>query len=183
VVAADGVAEGDELLEVKFFSDPARTLLVGATLPVTIKEPSIGGVTDGPDVITGTTTNETFSGIPYDSSLRGRGTVDKLTGGGGDDLFVLGDADGTFYDDGNPGVQGTTDMAWITDFGAGDKIRLHGIPTYYQLSSARYGGFRGVQINALLPGSTPEPIGFVQSATLANLSLANLNQFTYAQIP
>jgi Ca2+-binding RTX toxin-like protein len=146
---------------------------------VTLKEPSVGVVTDGPDVITGTAANETISGIPSGSSLRGRGTVDKLTGGGGNDLFLLGDADGIFYDDGNASVQGTTDMAWITDFSAGDKIRLYGNSTYYQLTSARYAGLRGVQINALLPASTPEPIGFVQAATLTTLSLTNSAQFTY----
>jgi hypothetical protein len=179
VVATDGVPEGDEVLDVKFYSDPARTQLLGSTLPVTLKEPSVGVVTDGPDVITGTAANETISGIPSGSSLRGRGTVDKLTGGGGNDLFLLGDADGIFYDDGNASVQGTTDMAWITDFSAGDKIRLYGNSTYYQLTSARYAGLRGVQINALLPASTPEPIGFVQAATLTTLSLTNSAQFTY----
>jgi hypothetical protein len=107
------------------------------------------------------------------------GTVDKLTGGGGDDMFALGDANGVFYDDGNPTVQGTTDMAWITDFSVGDKIILHGSAADYQLSSVRYSGFRGVQINALMGGSLPEPIGFVQSATLANLNLVDSNQFTY----
>jgi hypothetical protein len=180
VVTADGVPEGDEVLEVKFFSNPARTQLVGSTQPVTIKEPSVGVVTDGPDIITGTAANETFSGIPTGSSLRGRGTVDKLTGGGGNDLFVLGDADGIFYDDGNSTVPGTNDMAWITDFSAGDKIRLYSDPTYYQLSTARYAGLRGVQINALPhASSTPEPIGFVQAATLTTLTLTNSAQFIY----
>jgi len=113
------------------------------------------------------------------STLRGRRTVDKLTGGGGDDIFALGDATGTYYNDGLPAVQGTTDMAWITDFSVGDKILLHGSAADYQLSSVRYSGFRGVQINALLNGSSPEAIGFVQSATLANLNLADSNQFTY----
>jgi hypothetical protein len=179
VLAADGVPEGDELLEVKFYSDSARTQLVGSTLPVMLKEPAVGVVTDGPDIITGTAANETISGIPTGSTQRGRGTVDKLTGGGGNDLFLLGDADGVFYDDGNATVQGTTDMAWITDFSAGDKIRLHGNSAYYQLSTARYAGFRGVQINALLPASSPEPIGFVQAATLTTLNLTDSTQFTY----
>ncbi|KEF41705.1 MAG: hypothetical protein ER33_10100 [Cyanobium sp. CACIAM 14] len=179
VIAADGVAEGDEVLGVKFFSDPARSQQLGSTLLVTLKEPSVGVVTDGPDIITGTTANDTISGIPTGSTLRGRGTVDKLTGGGGDDVFVLGDAAGVFYDDGNSSAQSTTDMAWITDFSAGDKILLHGISSDYQLSSVRYSGFRGVQINALLPGSNPEPIGFVQAATLATLNLSDPSQFIY----
>jgi hypothetical protein len=88
-----------------------------------------------------------------------------------------------FYDDGNATASQTKDMAWITDFSAGDKIILSGSPANYRLSSAFYSSLRGVLINALLPSSTPEPIGFVQSATLASLSLANLNQFTYLNAP
>jgi hypothetical protein len=182
-IAADGVVEGDEGLEVKFFSDSARSQQLGSTLLVTIKEPSVGVVTDGPDVITGTAAAETIRGVPTGSTLRGRGTVDKLTGGAGNDNFVLADTSGVFYDDGNPTVSGTKDMAWITDFSAGDKIILSGSAANYRLSSAFYSSFRGVLLNALLPASTPEPIGFVQSATLASLSLANLNQFTYLNAP
>ncbi len=178
-IAADGVFEGDEGLEVKFFSDPARTQQLGSTILVTIKEPSVGVVTDGPDVITGTAADETIRGVPTGSALRGQGTVDKLTGGAGNDNFVLADASGVFYDDGNPTVSETKDMAWITDFSAGDKIMLFGSAGNYQLTSARYSGFRGVQINALPPASTPEPIAFVQAATLATLNLSNPNQFTY----
>jgi hypothetical protein len=178
-IAADGVVEGDEGLAVKFFSDSARTQQLGSTLNVTIKEPSVGVVTDGPDLITGTAAAETIWGVPTGSTLRGRGTVDKLTGGAGNDNFVLADTSGVFYDDGNPTVSETKDMAWITDFSAGDKIILSGSAANYRLSSAFYSSFRGVLINALLPASTPEPIGFVQSATLASLNLTNPNQFTY----
>jgi len=179
-IAADSVVEGDEGLEVKFFSDSARTQQLGSTILVTIKEPSVGVVTDGPDIITGTAADETIRGVPTGSILRGKGTVDKLTGGGGDDSFVLGDASGVFYDDSNLAVPETKDMAWITDFSVGDKIILFGSAANYQLTSARYNGFKGVQINALLPASTPEPIGFVQAATLATLNLSNPNQFTYS---
>jgi hypothetical protein len=178
-IAADGVVEGDEGLAIKFYSDSARTQQLGSTILVTIKEPSVGVVTDGPDVITGTAADETIRGVPTGSALRGQGTVDKLTGGAGNDNFVLADASGVFYDDGNPTVSETKDMAWITDFSAGDKIMLFGSAGNYQLTSARYSGFRGVQINALPPASTPEPIGFVQAATLATLNLSNPNQFTY----
>ena len=182
-IAADGVVEGDEGLEVKFFSDIARTQQLGSTIQVTIKEPSVGDVTDGRDNITGSAEAETISGVPTGSTQRGRGTVDKLTGGGGNDNFVLADASGVFYDDGNATVSETKDMAWITDFSAGDKIILSGSAANYRLSSAFYSSFRGVLINALLPASTPEPIGFVQSATLAGLNLANPDQFIYLTTP
>jgi len=95
---------------------------------------------------------------------------------------VLADTSGVFYDDGNPTVSETKDMAWITDFSAGDKIILSGSAANYRLSSAFYSSFRGVLINALLPASTPEPIGFVQSATLTSLNLTNPNQFTYLSL-
>jgi hypothetical protein len=152
-------------------------------LMVTIKEPSVGVVTDGPDIITGTAAAETIRGVPTGSTLRGRGTVDKLTGGVGFDNFVLADASGVFYDDGNPIVSETKDMAWITDFSSGDKIILSGSADNYRLSSAFYSNLRGVLINALVPASTPEPIAFVQSATLSGLNLANPNQFTYFNAP
>jgi hypothetical protein len=178
-IAADGIIEGDESVEIKFFSDSSRTQQLGSTLAVTLKEPSVGVITDSPDIITGTAASETITGIPVGSTLRGKGTVDKLTGGAGNDLFLLGDSQGVFYDDGNSVAQSTLDLAWITDFTSGDKIGLHGSAVKYQLLSARYAGFKGVQINALLSSSTPEPIGFVQNAILASLSLADSNQFTY----
>jgi hypothetical protein len=182
-IAADGVVEGDEGLEVQFFSDIARTQQLGSTIQVSIKEPSVGVVTDGPDIITGSAAAETIRGVPTGSSQRGRGTVDKLTGGGGNDHFLLADTSGVFYDDGNATVSETRDMAWITDFSVGDKITLFGSAANYRLSSAFYSSFRGVLINALLPASTPEPIGFVQSATLASLNLANTDQFIYLTAP
>jgi len=178
-IAADGVMEGDEILQVAFFSDPNRTQSLGTTLAITLKEPSVGTFTDGPDIIIGTAAAEIITGVPSASTQRGRGTVDKLTGGGGSDLFVLGDAQGIFYDDGNPTVPGTADLAWITDFTIGDKISLNGSASNYQLVSARYSSFKGVQINYLLNGSIPEPIAFVQTATLASLNLTDLNQFIY----
>jgi hypothetical protein len=178
-IATDGVIEGDESVEIKFFSDSSRTQQLGSTFAVTLKEPSVGFITDSPDIITGTAASETITGIPVGSTFRGKGTVDKLTGGAGNDLFLLGDSQGVFYDDGNSIAQSTLDLAWITDFTSGDKIGLHGSAVKYQLMSARYAGFKGVQINALLSSSTPEPIGFVQNATLASLSLADSNKFTY----
>ena len=178
-IAADGVIEGDEGMEIKFFSDSNRSQQLGSILAVTLKEPSVGTVTDGPDIITGTAAAEIITGVPVGSTLRGKGTVDKLTGGAGNDIFLLGDSQGIFYDDGNSVVQSTLDLAWITDFASGDKIGLYGSAVNYQLISARYAGFKGVQINALLNSSTPEPIGFVQNATLATLALADANQFSY----
>ena len=180
-IAADAVIDPDETLEIRFYSDASRSLQVGNTLSVTIKEPTIGLATDGHDIITGTPAGEMLNGIPTNSSLRGRGSRDELTGLSGDDLFILGDSSGSYYDDGLPANRGTTDMAIIKDFSSGDRIQLWGTSSQYSLVSALYTGIKGVRIDLLpsTPGSLPEAIGFVQGATIASLSLSNSSQFLY----
>ena len=178
-LAADGVVDPDEQLEVRFFRDPAHSQQVGTTLNITIKEPTVGTPTDGNDIIIGTTAAELISGIPSGSSLRGRGSIDQLTGAAGNDIFVLGDGNGIYYDDGTSG-DGSLDLAVIKDFTAGDKIQLYGNSANYMLASGRYDGKKGIRIDALLtPEDSPEVIGFVQGATLASLNLANSSQFSY----
>jgi len=176
-IAADGLIDPNETLELRFYSDAARTQQVGSPLSLTLKEPSVGIVTDSSDIITGTNTAELISGVPIGSTLRGSGSLDRLTGGGGNDLFLLGDAQGRFYDDGTPGL-GSTDLALLTDFSAGDKIQLHGSSADYRLVSGRHNRIAGVRIDAVAPGA-PETIGFVQGATLASLNLADATQFTF----
>jgi 2',3'-cyclic-nucleotide 2'-phosphodiesterase (5'-nucleotidase family) len=176
-IAADGVIDPNETLEMRFFTDSARTQQVGETLAITIKEPTVGIVTDGSDILIGTSASEILVGVPAGSILRGRGSLDQLTGGGGNDLFLLGDAQGLFYDDGLPGA-GTTDMALLTDFNSGDRIQLHGQAADYTLVSGRHNRIAGVRIDALASGS-PESIGFVQGAKLATLNLADPTQFTF----
>jgi hypothetical protein len=175
-IAADAANDPDETLELRFYSDAARSQQVGSTVSVLLKQPSVGLITDGSDLITGSSAKETLIGVPTGSTLRGRGSLDRLTGGGSDDVFVLGDATGRFYDDGTPGL-GSVDLALVTDFNAGDRIQLHGLATDYRLISGRYSGVAGVRIDALSP--TPEAIGFVQGATLASLNLANASQFLF----
>jgi Ca2+-binding RTX toxin-like protein len=179
-IAADAAVEPEETLEVRFFSDAARNQPVGSSLAVTLKEPSVGVVTEGNDVIIGTAAAEAITGVPYGSAARGRGSLDRLTGGSGADIFLLGDSQGLYYDDGTTGL-GSTDIALITDLSADDRIQLHGASSAYRLVSGRHGGIPGVRIDALAtaPGNTPEAIGFVQAATLASLTLTNSNQFLY----
>jgi len=183
-IAADAVVDPDETLEIKFFSDTTRSLQVGNTLNLTIKEPTVGLSTDSNDIIIGTAAGERLNGVPAGSSLRGRGSRDELTGLAGDDLFVLGDASGTYYDDGLSANRGTTDMAIIRDFASGDTIQLWGANSMYSLVSALNAGSSGVRIdlkpiNSMVPGALPEAIGFVRGATLASLNLSNPLQFHY----
>ena len=176
-IAIDASNDPSETLELRFYNDSALTNQVGATLTVLLKQPSIGVVTDGSDILTGTDAPDTLNGVPSGSTLRGMGSLDRLTGGLGDDIFVLGDSSGRFYDDGTPAL-GTIDMAVVTDFNTGDRIQLYGLATDYRLISGRHAGVAGVRIDALSP--TPEALGFVQGASLATLNLANPNQFLFA---
>jgi predicted extracellular nuclease len=183
-IAADAVVDPNETLEIKFFSDTARSLQVGHTLNVTIKEPTVGLATDSNDIIIGSAAGERLNGVPSGSSLRGRGSRDELTGLAGDDIFVLGDASGPYYDDGLSANRGTTDMAIIRDFASGDRIQLWGDNSKYNLVSALNAGTSGVRIdlnpiNSLIPGALPEAIGFVRGVTLASLNLSNQLQFLY----
>lgn len=63
---------------------------------------------------------------------RGVGEYDVLTGGPGNDKFVLGDRIGTYYEDAN----NTFGFALITDFDIGrDSITLAGLREYYSFNT------------------------------------------------
>jgi hypothetical protein len=182
---ADSLLEGDETIQLGFFADAARSVSLGAALSLVIKEPSVGIPTDGNDFIIGSIAHEDIYGIPAGSTLRGRGSIDKLSGNGGNDLFWLGDGNGRYYDDGIATSSGAVDFAWITDFGSGDRIQLSGAAANYSLKSGSYSGYRGlfINVNTPLAGSSPETIGFIQGAVLSGsgtlLALNNLSQFQY----
>jgi len=186
-IAADAVVDPNETLEIKFFSDTARSLQVGNTINVLIKEPTVGLATESNDIITGTAAGEHLNGVPSGSRLRGRGSRDELTGQAGDDIFVLGDRGGPYYDDGLSANRGTTDMAIIRDFSAGDRIQLWGTSSMYSLVSTLNAGISGVRIdlkpiNPIISGVLPEAIGFVRGATLASLNLSSSTQFLYQNL-
>lgn len=82
------------------------------------------------DVLKGTSGADQISGVGSTAKL-GKATIDILTGAGGNDVFVLGDSRGRFYDDGLSRSSGTTDYARITDFSTGDKLQLKGSATDY----------------------------------------------------
>lgn len=205
VIAVDSASDPNETLQIKFFSDADRTAQVGDTLGVLVKELTAGNPTDGTDIIQGTvndavvglpatadgtspsSTREIISGIPVFSSLRGKQTVDFLTGLEGLDTFVLGDAVGAFYDDGIAAQKGSGDLGVILDFSSGDLIQLHGSPANYKLSKGAYtgGGFtnmKGLFVSQVTPGSLDEVVGFIKGASLDTLSLTSNDQFIYASL-
>lgn len=131
--------------------------------------------TAGSESLTGTAGNDIISGVPASSSTLGRGTVDVLTGNGGNDLFILGDGRGRFYDDGRATNSGNGDYARITDFSEGDRIQL--AAGRYFLSAGSVGGNTGMRVyfDSNASGrldSGDELIGLVQGSktvTLADL--------------
>lgn len=134
--------------------------------------------TAGSETLGGTAGNDIISGVPASSSTLGRGTVDVLTGNGGNDLFVLGDGRGRFYDDGRATNAGNGDYARITDFSEGDRIQL--AAGRYFLSAGSVGGHAGMRIFSDNNGSGrldsgDELVGLVQGSktvTLADLVYA-----------
>jgi subtilisin family serine protease len=127
--------------------------------------------TTGSDRLVGTSGNDTISGVPQSGTHLGRGTIDALTGGSGNDVFVLGDARGLFYNDGNARNAGTSDYARIMDFQTGDKIQLSDDVGTYFLRSVKIGGFGGIGIYADTDrngrfGNADELVGHVVSASV-----------------
>ncbi len=114
-VATDGRLDIGRLMGV---SPPEGTPTLNAVYGMPGSETIQGS--EGPDVI---------SGIPQSGTFMGEGTIDVLWGNGGDDIFLLGDERGIFYDDGDHRRPGTSDYALIMDFEngsfeSGDKIQI-----------------------------------------------------------
>lgn len=104
--------------------------------------------TSGNDALVGTAADEFICGVPELGILLGKGTKDFLTGGGGNDIFALGDARGVFYNDGSASNAGTGDYAQIMDFKAGDKIQLSDDITTYFVRSLKLNGSNGLAVYA-----------------------------------
>mgnify|MGYP006278230419 CR=1 FL=1 len=156
--------------------------------------PSAGGTpvngTNNSDIITGAPSlNETFSLIGSVTNL-GAGQIDKVTGNGGNDLFVIGDSRGVFYKDSSTTASGTGDFLWITDYSAGDMMQLKGPASNYVLNTSyNYQGIIGTGVflndgsgsgsNKSAWDSKDELIGFIQGASASSLSLTNSSQFIF----
>jgi hypothetical protein len=132
--------------------------------------------TTGKDTIVGTAGPDVLCGVPQSGTNLGKGTVDRLTGLDGADLFILGDSRGRFYDDGNKTNAGTKDYALITDFSAaeGDEIQL--AAGRHFLRDVTVGGISGagVYYDSNSSGawdSRDELIGLVGGVQAGNLDL------------
>lgn len=90
----------------------------------------------GSDEVKGGEGDDLIFGIDINSNLLGRNEIDKLKGEDGRDTFVLGSADGVFYQ--GDGISG---YALIEDFETkeGDRIRLRGNASDYTLGESPKG--------------------------------------------
>ena len=128
----------------------------------------------GSDSISSLAGNDILIGVDITDGNPGTGERDRLTGGSGADVFVLGDRTWIAYDDGNANTAGTSDYATISDFTfSQDKIQLQGAANNYLLATS--GGNTSIYINK--PNAEPnELVGIVSGIT--GLSL-NSNSFSF----
>jgi Ca2+-binding RTX toxin-like protein len=137
----------------------------------------IGGL--GNDELIDGPGNDSLIGVDPTLVNPGVGEVDLLQGKAGSDIFVLGDADGAYYDDGNDATQGLEDYAWIGDFqvNESDRIQLHGDIGDYSLGSSPERLPKGTAIFLNQDGHG-ELIGIIEGINHEDLSLAS-NAFSF----
>ncbi|MCC6827536.1 MAG: S8 family serine peptidase [Novosphingobium sp.] len=137
------------------------------------------------DVLVGTAGNDIISGLPA-SGGTGTGTIDRLTGGGGNDRFILGDSRGMFYNDGRGGTSGTGDYALITDFRPGDGVQLSSGYQYFLMAGFASGIWKtDIYADTDRSGrynSGDELIGVLQGITAVSLSSATFEGVNYTII-
>ncbi|QIR41341.1 hypothetical protein HCG51_10280 [Tolypothrix sp. PCC 7910] len=144
---------------------------------------------DGNDTIIGGAGNDTINagggsdrliGVAQNAVNPGLGEIDILQGGAGGDIYIIGNAATTFYDDGNTNTAGTTDYARIVGFNASeDLIQLTGPKTNYILGTSSIGGIAGTAIYIKKPiGEPNELIAIIEGVTGLNL---DSNVFIEAQ--
>jgi Ca2+-binding RTX toxin-like protein len=145
----------------------------------------VGGL--GSDLLVGSGGNNRLTGVDITGGLLkpGLGEVDILTGNGGNDVFVLGDTNAIYYNDGNMRLPGAVDgFAKITDFNSGDKIELKGASGNYSLMNYNNNGISGTGIYAklstgIMQNQYNELIAVVQNVAPTLLNLSNSTQFNY----
>ncbi|EKV02658.1 Animal heme peroxidase,hemolysin-type calcium-binding repeat protein [Leptolyngbya sp. PCC 7375] len=172
--AGDDVLQGG-LGEDRIFAGDGNDVLRGAAADDQLyggggNDGIVGG--SGNDIVSGGSGDDILLGVG--NTTRGRREVDVLTGGDGLDRFVLGDGQGTYYDDGFSNLNGNLDYAIITDLNVlEDRIILHGSASQYALVSAA----SGLELQYVDAGGRGELIATFGS-TPANLAL-NDSVFTF----
>lgn len=111
---------------VNLIGTPEADNLIGSKADNRIRglkgDDNLGG-NGGSDFLSGDRGNDTLTGT--DGISRGVGELDVLKGGAGIDLYILGDENGSFYQE-----AGNRDLARIRDFSFGEQIQLGADETY-----------------------------------------------------
>jgi Ca2+-binding RTX toxin-like protein len=129
---------------------------------------------EGFDTLDGGKGNDTLIGVSTSAGF-GQFEIDILTGGLGKDLFLLGNSDRRFYDDGDAATSGDFDYGLITDLNLSeDIVQLKGPANFYSLDF--FISSSGTTDAAIIydpgPSARGEVIGVIQNAA-SDLSLSN----------
>lgn len=145
---------------------------------------------DGNDTLYGGIGNDELKGgygddvlIGIDPNIAfGKGEIDEMKGEKGADLFVLGDANRVYYDDGFIGSSGLDDYAFIEKFELKeqDKIQLNGTPEDYILGSSpiKEKGL-AIYLTSGQESGAEELIAVLKDYKVDELSLNNGDVFSY----
>ncbi len=134
----------------------------------------------GNDAIDAGAGSDRLSGVARNAVNPGVGEIDSLNGGAGGDIYIIGNALTTFYDDGNSSTPGITDYARIVGFNPNeDIIQLTGPKNNYILGTSPISNLTGTAIYINKPSGEPdELIAIVEGITGLDL---NSNVFIEAQ--
>ena len=138
--------------------------------------------------LTGSAADDIIIGFPTTPATLGVLQIDTITGNGGNDTVLLGDARGVFYSNTLTSDAGLGDYAMISDFNSGDRIQLRGTAANYLLNPTSLGlGGMGIYRNdGTGPGSltsswdsADELIAIVKVIDTTILNLSSTAQFNY----
>jgi hypothetical protein len=132
----------------------------------------VGGA--GNDTLLGGDNSDRLIGVNLNMTRPGEGEIDQLTGGTGDDRFILGSRSQVFYTDQGTGSVNRNGYALVTDFSDRDTIQLHGEALQYRLKPTSGTLPTGTGIYLSFDGKS-ELIGIIQGA--AELSLQSSFRF------
>jgi hypothetical protein len=130
----------------------------------------------GNDSLFGNDGNDTLLGA-IGSSTGGLSEIDTLTGGAGNDVFVLGTSAGYLYNDSRRTSTGVTDYAYITDFTLGsDKLQLVGSAANYYLGAHTVAGLTAPNQGVFRElGTTDELIAIINGSPILTLDNSTVN--------
>ena len=138
--------------------------------------------------LTGSAADDIIIGFLTTPATLGVLQIDTITGNGGNDTVLLGDARGVFYSNTLTSDAGLGDYAMISDFNSGDRIQLRGTAANYLLNPTSLGlGGMGIYRNdGTGPGSltsswdsADELIAIVKVIDTTILNLSSTAQFNY----